>query len=231
MQSADSVLVFSFIGYATLEQKVGSHSNLEVILSEDTQNLSEVIVIGYGTQEKRDLTGAMAAVKEKDFNRGIMNSTQDLIQGKVAGVNVVGANGEPGASQSITIRGPGGLRTGNTPLFVIDRVVLDNSNTGGTGNPLNFINPQDIESIDILKDASATAIYGSRGANGVIIVTTKKGSAGVSNLNYSFGYGISNLARPLNIFDADEYRKQVPAVGAKRTTVRADQIVQWISTM
>lgn len=213
VQSAESVLVFSFIGYSTREQKVGSLSNIDIVLTEDTQNLSEVIVIGYGTQEKRDVTGAMATVKEKDFNRGIMNSPQDLIQGKVAGVNVVGASGEPGASQSITIRGPGGVRTGNTPLFVIDGVVLDNSNTGGTGNPLNFINPQDIESIDVLKDASATAIYGSRGANGVIIVTTKKGSAGVSNLNYSFGYGISNLARPLNVFDADEYRKQVPAVG------------------
>jgi iron complex outermembrane receptor protein len=213
VQSSESVLLFSFIGYAPQEQTVGTRSNLEITLLEDTQNLSEVIVIGYGTQEKKDVTGAMATIKEKDFNRGIMNSPQDLIQGKVAGVNVVGASGEPGANQNITIRGPGGIRTGNTPLFVIDGVVLDNSSTGGTGNPLNFINPQDIESIDVLKDASATAIYGSRGANGVIIVTTKKGTAGVSTLNYSFGYGISNLARPINVFDADEYRRQVPAVG------------------
>lgn len=213
VQSPESVLSFSFIGYVTQEQTVGSRINIDIILLEDTKNLSEVIVIGYGTQEKKDVTGAMATVKEKDFNRGIMNSPQDLIQGKVAGVNVVGASGEPGANQNITVRGPGGIRTGNSPLFVIDGVVLDNSSTGGTGNPLNFINPQDIESIDVLKDASATAIYGSRGANGVIIVTTKKGTAGVSTLNYAVGYGISNLARPLNIFDADEYRRQVPAVG------------------
>lgn len=213
VQSSESILLFSFIGYATQEQTVGSRNSIDIVLLEDTKNLSEVIVIGYGTQEKKDVTGAMATVKEKDFNRGIMNSPQDLIQGKVAGVNVVGASGEPGANQNITIRGPGGIRTGNTPLFVIDGVVLDNSSTGGTGNPLNFINPQDIESIDVLKDASATAIYGSRGANGVIIVTTKKGTAGASSLNYTFGYGISNLARPLNVFDADEYRRQVPAVG------------------
>ena len=213
VQSSESVLLFSFIGYATQEQTVGSRSTIDIVLLEDTKNLSEVIVIGYGTQEKKDVTGAMATIKEKDFNRGIMNSPQDLIQGKVAGVNVVGTSGEPGANQNITIRGPGGIRTGNTPLFVIDGVVLDNSSTGGTGNPLNFINPQDIESIDVLKDASATAIYGARGANGVIIVTTKKGTAGVSTLNYSFGYGISNLARPINVFSADEYRRQVPAVG------------------
>lgn len=213
VQSSESVLLLSFIGYISQEIIVGSQSNIEVTLAEDTQNLSEVIVIGYGTQEKRDVTGAMATIKEKDFNRGIVNSPQDLIQGKVAGVNIVGASGEPGANQNITVRGPGGIRTGNTPLFVIDGVVLDNSSTGGVGNPLNFLNPQDIESIDVLKDASATAIYGSRGANGVIIVTTKKGKAGVSTLNYTYGLGISNLARPLDVFSADEYRKQVPAVG------------------
>jgi len=213
VQSPESVLVLSFIGYTSQEITVGSLSNIEVTLAEDTQNLSEVIVIGYGTQEKRDVTGAMATIKEKDFNRGIVNSPQDLIQGKVAGVNIVGASGEPGANQSITVRGPGGIRTGNTPLFVIDGVVLDNSSTGGAGNPLNFLNPQDIESIDVLKDASATAIYGSRGANGVIIVTTKKGKEGVSTLNYTYGLGVSNLARPLDVFSADEYRKQVPSVG------------------
>ncbi|MCH6201003.1 TonB-dependent receptor [Aquiflexum sp. LQ15W] len=213
VQSSESVLVLSFIGYSSQEITVGSQSNIEVTLTEDTQNLSEVIVIGYGTQEKRDVTGAMATIKEKDFNRGIVNSPQDLIQGKVAGVNIVGASGEPGANQSITVRGPGGIRTGNTPLFVIDGVVLDNSSTGGAGNPLNFLNPQDIESIDVLKDASATAIYGSRGANGVIIVTTKKGKEGVSTLNYTYGLGVSNLARALDVFSADEYRKQVPAVG------------------
>jgi TonB-dependent starch-binding outer membrane protein SusC len=213
VRSSESVLVFSFIGFATQERKVGTQSTIEVILKEDLQNLSEVIVIGYGTQEKKDVTGSMATIKSEDFNRGVVNSPQDLIQGKVAGVNVVAQSGEPGASQNITVRGPGGIRTGNSPLFVIDGVVIDNSNTGGGYNPLNFINPQDIESIDVLKDASATAIYGSRGANGVIIVTTKKGKEGVSTLNYTYGLGVANLARQLDVFSAEEYRRQVPAVG------------------
>jgi TonB-linked SusC/RagA family outer membrane protein len=213
VRSSESVLVLSFIGYATQEVPVGGQTNFEITLQEDTKNLSEVIVIGYGTQEKKDITGAMATVKSDDFNRGIVNSPEDLIQGKVAGVNVVAASGEPGSAQNITVRGPGGIRTGNSPLYVIDGVVIDNSNTGGGFNPMNFINPQDIESIDVLKDASATAIYGSRGANGVIIVTTKKGKEGISTLNYTYGLAIGKLARQLDVFSADEYRRQVPAVG------------------
>lgn len=213
VETADPVLVFSFIGYTTVEVPVENQTEINITLKEDLQNLSEVIVIGYGTQEKKDVTGAMATVKAEDFNKGIVNSPEDLITGKIAGVNVTGSSGEPGASQNITVRGPGGIRTGNSPLFVIDGVVIDNSNTGGGYNPLNFINPQDIESIDVLKDASATAIYGSRGANGVILVTTKKGEEGVSTLNYTFNVGIGKLARPLNVFSADDYRREVVAVG------------------
>lgn len=213
VKSGESILAVSFIGYSTQEVTVGSQTDLQITLIEDLQNLSEVIVIGYGTQEKKDVTGAMATVKSEDFNKGIVNSPQDLIQGKVAGVNVVAASGEPGASQNITVRGPGGVRTGNSPLFVIDGVVIDNSSTGGSSNPLSFINPQDIESIDVLKDASATAIYGSRGANGVILVTTKKGKAGAATLNYTYGLGFSNLSNELDVFSADEYRNQVVAVG------------------
>lgn len=213
VEIASPVLVFSFIGYTTVEMPVENQTEINITLKEDLQNLSEVIVIGYGTQEKKDVTGAMATVKAEDFNKGIVNSPEDLITGKIAGVNVTGSSGEPGASQNITVRGPGGIRTGNSPLFVIDGVVIDNSNTGGGYNPLNFINPQDIESIDVLKDASATAIYGSRGANGVILVTTKKGEDGVSTLNYTFSVGIGKLARPLNVFSADDYRREVVAVG------------------
>ncbi len=213
VQSSESVLVFSFLGFTTQEIVVGNRASVEVGMLEDARDLSEFIVVGYGTQEKKDVTGSMATIKSEDFNRGIVNSPEDLIQGKVAGVNVLGASGEPGGNQNITVRGPGGIRTGNSPLFVIDGVVLDNSGTGGNYNPLNFINPQDIESIDVLKDASATAIYGARGANGVIIVSTKKGKEGVSAINYSLGYGIANLARQLDVLNADEYRTQVPAVG------------------
>ena len=133
-----------------------------------------MVVVGYGTQEKKDVTGAVTSVKSEDFNRGVINSPEQLLQGKVAGVNVTSVSGEPGAKQTITIRGPGGVRTGSTPLFVVDGLPLDNSTTGGDTNPLNYLNPQDIESIDVLKDASATAIYGARGANGVVLITTKK---------------------------------------------------------
>ncbi|HEV7347618.1 TonB-dependent receptor [Telluribacter sp.] len=208
-----SVLVFGYIGYEKQEVAVGSRSTINISLKTEASNLSQVVVIGYGSTTKKDMTGAVKSLKSTDFNQGIINSPEQLLQGKVAGVNVVSASGEPGANQNISIRGPGGVRTGSTPLFVLDGMALDNSSTGGAINPLNFLNPQDIESIDVLKDASATAIYGSRGANGVILITTKKGKAGVSTFNYNGSLGISNLARALPVFTADEFRKQVTAVG------------------
>jgi TonB-dependent starch-binding outer membrane protein SusC len=208
-----AILVFSFVGYLSKEVPVGSQTKLDVSLFQDVKNLSEIVVVGYGSVKKSDLTGAVKSVKSESFNKGIINSPQELLQGKVAGVNVTSANGEPGSIQGITIRGPGGVRTGSTPLFVVDGLALDNSSTGGATNPLTFLNPQDIESMDVLKDASATAIYGARGANGVILITTKKGKAGVSTVNYSSSIGISNLTRPIEVFSADEYRRQVPSVG------------------
>ena len=208
-----AVLIFSFVGYISREVSVGSQTKLDVSLFQDTKNLSEVVVIGYGSVKKSDLTGSVKSVKSESFNKGIVNSPQELLQGKVAGVNVTSASGEPGSIQGITIRGPGGVRTGSTPLFVVDGLALDNSSTGGVTNPLTFLNPQDIESMDVLKDASATAIYGARGANGVILITTKKGKTGVSTVNYSTSIGISNLTRPIEVFSADEYRKKVPSVG------------------
>ena len=211
--NSQTVLVFSFVGYVSQEIAVGNRTKINVSLIQDIKDLSEVVVVGYGSIKKSDLTGSVKSVKSGDFNKGIVNSPQELLQGKVAGVNVTSASGEPGSIQGITIRGPGGVRTGSTPLFVIDGLALDNSSTGGATNPLTFLNPQDIESMDVLKDASATAIYGARGANGVILITTKKGKAGVSTVNFSSSVGISNLTRPLSVFSADEYRVQVPQVG------------------
>lgn len=208
-----AVLVFSYVGYTPQEVSVGSQTTLNVLLKSDAKTLSEIVVVGYGTSKKTDLTGSVKSVKSDEFNRGIINSPEQLLQGKVAGVNVTSASGEPGGAQGITIRGPGGVRTGSTPLFVVDGLALDNSGTGGGGNPLNFLNPQDIESIDVLKDASATAIYGSRGANGVVLITTKKGKSGTSSLNYSTSLGISKIARALPVFTADEYRAEVPKLG------------------
>ncbi len=208
-----AVLVFGFIGFVSQEVPVGGKSIINVALKASASELSQVVVIGYGSAAQRDMTGSVKSIKSTDFNRGIINSPEQLLQGKVAGVNVTSASGEPGGAQSITIRGPGGVRTGSTPLFVLDGIALDNSSTGGATNPLNFLNPQDIESIDVLKDASATAIYGSRGANGVVLITTKKGKAGSSTFTLSSSFGISTLARALPVFSADEYRRQVPAVG------------------
>jgi TonB-dependent starch-binding outer membrane protein SusC len=208
----NSVLVVTHVGYLSQESVVGSNSVVNFSLQINASDLSQVVVVGYGTQNKKDVTGAVKSLKSDAFNKGIINSPQQLLQGKVAGVNVTSASGEPGGILGISIRGPGGVRTGSTPLFVVDGLPLDNSSTGG-GDPLNFINPQDIESIDVLKDASATAIYGSRGANGVILITTKKGKAGVSTLGASSSVGFSKIARALPVLSADDFRAEVPKLG------------------
>ncbi len=208
----NAVLVITYVGYANQEITVGNRTQLSISLQSNSAELAQVVVVGYGTQNKKDITGSVKSVRSEAFNKGIVNTPQELLQGKVAGVNVTSASGEPGGILGITIRGPGGVRTGSTPLFVVDGLPLDNSSTGG-GDPLNFINPQDIESIDVLKDASATAIYGSRGANGVIIITTKKGKAGTSRLGFSTTLGFSKIARALPVLTADEFRREVPKLG------------------
>lgn len=210
VSSEDAVLEFKFVGYASKSVSVGKQTQLNVSLTANASDLEQVVVVGYGTQKKTDVTGSVKSVGSAAFNKGIINSPEQLLQGKVAGVNVTSATGEPGGSQGITIRGPGGIRSGSTPLFVIDGLALDNSTTGG-GNPLNFLNPQDIESIDVLKDASATAIYGSRGANGVVLVTTKKGKAGASKVEFSTSVGFSSIARALPVLSAADFRTQVVA--------------------
>jgi len=220
--STESVLVFSFVGMLTQQIKVGTQTEIEVKLQPDAETLSEVIVVGYGTQEAKDITGSVKSLKSEDFNRGIINTPEQLLQGKVAGVNVTSASGEPGSNQSITIRGLGSFRSGSSPLFVVDGLPLDNSSTGGAINPLNFLNPQDIESMDVLKDASATAIYGSRGANGVILITTKKGKAGRSTMDFSTSFGVSKMANQIPVFGADEFKSQVTDIGGTLTDLDGD---------
>lgn len=193
----DATLVFSYVGYATQEVAVGGRSTINIALASDNA-LDEVVLIGYGSTTIKDATGAVDNVGSEDFNQGVIQTPEQLIQGKTAGVQISESSGEPGAGVSIRIRGNNSIRSGNNPLFVVDGVPLAGGgapgvNTGGIaqasgGNPLSFINPNDIESISILKDASATAIYGSRGANGVIIVQTKGGrgaSKGVWEINSS----------------------------------------------
>jgi TonB-linked SusC/RagA family outer membrane protein len=220
-------LEFSYIGFEkqSLSDFLLTETNnnsIEIKLKESASNLSEVVVVGYGTTTKKDITGSVKSLKSSEFNAGIINSPEQLLQGKVSGVNITSATGEPGGKTNITVRGPGGVRTGSTPLFVVDGLALDNSSTGGEANPLNFLNPQDIESIDVLKDASATAIYGARGANGVILITTKKGKSGQANVTYSGSLGISTMARPLDVLSGPEFLSEASKLGATVIDGKAD---------
>lgn len=215
--SLDETLVFSYIGYVTLEEPIEGRATINVEMS--TQQLvgDELVVVGYGTQRRSELTGSIGSISERDFNRGLINSPEQLMQGRISGVNITSVSGQPGSPQTVTIRGPGTIRSGSGPLYVIDGVAIDNTadttpsgNSFGPGspsntNPLAFLNPNDIESIDVLKDASATAIYGSRAANGVIAITTKSGQRGVSQLNYSGSLTVSSIANKLDMLSAGEF--------------------------
>jgi iron complex outermembrane receptor protein len=211
-----ATLVFSFVGYQSQEVAVGSQSVINVALASDVTALSEVVVVGYGSVEKKDATGAMVSLKSENFNPGVISSPEQLIQGKAAGVQITSASGEPGAGVNIRIRGTSSVRNGNNPLFVVDGVPLagddispQGSNQGlGTSaarNPLNFLNPNDIASIDILKDASATAIYGSRGANGVVLITTKGGKLGKPTLDYTFEISSSKISKKYDLLSPSEF--------------------------
>lgn len=175
--NSEDVLVFSYIGFVTREISVDGRETIDVQMTTDVQALSELVVIGYGTQERGDNTGSVQVVSSRDFNQGAITSPEELFQGRAAGVNVTSNSGAPGAGATIRIRGGSSLSASNDPLFVVDGVPLDEGGISGMRNPLNSINPNDIESITVLKDASATAIYGSRASNGVIIITTKRGQA------------------------------------------------------
>lgn len=211
--SSGAVLVISYLGYSTKEIAVGDQANLSVQLEPESSQLNEIVVVGYGTQKRSDVTGAIGSVKQESFNKGVITNPVDLLQGKVAGVNITSTSGEPGANQNVIIRGIGSLRSGTQPLYVLDGFLLDNSDTGIASNPLNFLNPNDIESIDVLKDASATALYGSRASNGVIVITTKKGKAGSSQVNLSASTAWSAMSKQIDVFGAEEFRRQVIAVG------------------
>ena len=166
-------ITFTYLGMTP--QTVKASKEMNITMSDDSKSLNEVVVIGYGVAKKNDLTGSVTAIKPDEKNHGIITSAQDMIQGKIAGVNVNSSTGAPGDGAQIRIRGGASLTASNNPLIVIDGMPMDNNNTKGVNNPLSLVNPNDIESFTVLKDASATAIYGSRGSNGVIIITTKKG--------------------------------------------------------
>ncbi len=215
-------LEVSYTGYSTKTVDVGAQDNYEIRLSSGTE-LEEVVVVGYGSVQKKDVTGAISQVGEEDFNKGFNTTPEQLIQGKVSGVQIVGNSGAPGAAATIRIRGSSSVRTNNQPLIVVDGVILDGrgANPSASGvasigdspssNPLSFINPNDIASVEVLKDASATAIFGSRGANGVILITTKKGRSGAPTLDFSASVGASSILKRLEVLDADQYRSALDA--------------------
>lgn len=202
------IIVISFIGYQP--QELPAAANMNVILKDDSQMLDDVVVIGYGTVKKDDATGSVTAIKPDKISKGITTSPQDMITGKIAGVNVVSTGGTPGAGATIRVRGGSSLNASNDPLIVIDGLAMDNDGVKGMSNPLSLVNPNDIETFTVLKDASATAIYGSRASNGVIIITTKKGSAGSApKVSYDGNVSFGKLRSKLDVMTGDEYREYV----------------------
>jgi len=202
---AGDILVFSYIGFVTQEIIVASNSIINVAMKEDAQALDEVVIIGYGTTTVKDATGSITTIKAQDLNKGAIVSPEQMLTGKVAGVSVISDGGAPGAGSTIRIRGGSSLSASNNPLFVIDGVPVDGNGIDGISNPLSTINPNDIESYTILKDASATAIYGSRASNGVIIITTKKGNSDGFKAIYSGNISVSNNIRTVDALSKNQF--------------------------
>ncbi|GAB3855032.1 TonB-dependent receptor [Hymenobacter terrigena] len=220
-------LSFSFVGYSAQQVDITGKSSVSIAMKSDAQALGDVVVVGYGTVQKADLTGAVSTLTPKDFNKGTFTSPDQLIQGRTSGVQVTQNSGQPGGAATIKIRGNSAVTGTGQPLYVVDGVQLDgrSARPGLTtafgdspdSNPLNFLNPADIESINVLKDASATAIYGSRGAYGVVIITTKRGKIGEAKIDFSASSGFSKILRKIDVLDASQYRQALTYYGAPAT--------------
>jgi len=225
----NNVISVSFVGFVTQELTVGNQTQLKVALSPDLTSLDEIVVVGYGTVKKSDATGAVAVVDAKKFNKGAMNSVQDLMVGKTAGVSITSISGAPGNTSTIRIRGGSSMSASNDPLIVVDGVPLDNTPIGGSPNLLSTLNPSDIATFTILKDASATAIYGSRAANGVILITTKRGSQKFT-VNYKLTTSLYTTPRKVNVYSGDEFRNLINKVYGDRpevTSLLGDANTNW----
>ena len=213
-----AILRITFIGYDPQEVRWDGEP-VEVILQEMANNLGEAVVIGYGVAKKNDLSGSVVAIKPDEKNHGLITNAQDMIQGKIAGVSVINGGGAPGEGATIRVRGGSSLNASNDPLIVIDGLAMDNDKRKGSSNILSSINPQDIESFTVLKDASATAIYGSRGSNGVIIITTKKGRTGQApRVSYNGTFGVSMNLKQLDVMNAAEYRDFIKSYYGEEST-------------
>jgi iron complex outermembrane receptor protein len=211
--SNQTTLVVTFLNYATKEIQIAGKNSINVALSQSADQLSEVVVIGYGSVRKKDLTGSVATISSKDFNTGAITTPEQLIAGKVAGVSIISNNGAPGSGSTIRIRGGASLNASNDPLIVIDGMPIDGGGISGQANPLALINPNDIESFSVLKDASAAAIYGARASNGVILITTKKGKKGAMKLDFTSQLSIGNITKKADVLTANEIRSIVNANG------------------
>lgn len=223
---------FSAVGYekrsiSGYTLKANAPNTIIVSLKADDESLGDVVVVGYGTVRRKDVTGSIVTLQSKDFNQGINVAPDQLIQGKTPGVMVINNTGQPGGSTTVRIRGNSSIRASNNPLFVLDGIALSGKSArpGGSGgfgsdggNPLDYLNPNDIASIDILKDASATAIYGSRGANGVVIINTKRGASGEPAFNINSSVGISNLLRKPEVLSASQFREALKTYTPGETT-------------
>ncbi len=234
--AGSTALTFSYTGYDAQTVTLGTSNVVDITLRAG-KLLDDVVVVGYGSVKKSDATGAVSAITEKDFNKGVITSPEQLMQGRVAGVQVSANSGEPGGGINVRIRGTSSVRNGNGPLYVIDGVPLADgsddaaANAEGFGrlaarNPLTFLNPDDIASIDILKDASATAIYGSRGANGVVLITTKKGKEGKGTLEYGYSLGASSITKKYDLLSASAYAAANPKQNKGGSTDWQDQVFQ-----
>lgn len=229
-------LTFNYIGYQSQTINLDGKTFIAVALESTSKALNEVVVIGYGSTRVKDATGSVASLSPKDFNKGVIATPEQLLQGRIAGVQVTPSSGEPGAGATINIRGASSIRSGTSPLYVVDGVPLDNGGTSGgfdsgaggasARNPLAFINPNDIENISVLKDASASAIYGSRGANGVVIITTKKGRKGQGIL-FGASTSMAKAAKTYDLLGREDFLKAVASVGADAAAVDYGGNTDW----
>ena len=211
-----SIISVSYIGYKTVELVATSTVLSRVVLEEDLMSLEEIVVIGYGAVKKNDMTGSVVAVKAEEINRGALTSPQEMLRGKVPGVNITSGSGAPGEGAEIRIRGGASLSANNNPLIVIDGVPVANEAGPGMANGLSMVNPNDIASFTVLKDASATAIYGSRASNGVILITTKKGQDGCPRVSYNGSASVKHNHKTLDMMSADEFREYAVRVGGQK---------------
>ena len=226
----NGTLTFSYLGYETVVVPLDGRTQIDVQLQPDSERLSDAVVIGYGTTAKKDLTGSVAAVGSKDFNNGLLASPEQLINGKVAGVQIMSSSGSPTSGSTIRIRGGASLNASNDPLIVLDGIPLEIGGiSGNDGNFLSMINPSDIESMTVLKDASSTAIYGSRASNGVIIITTKKGSGNKLSVNVTSTHSIQWKTKTADMLSTDEFIQVVKGLDESYTSLLGDTRTDWNS--